>query len=429
MTVGAVVAAACFPSPEPAAPVCTAGSYVYCRCEDRSEGTRLCLPDQQSFAECKCLASQQRPPLTEGPTDFVPLEVPPAAGLELDAKCAGKIAVIGSRLIEPDGGAESEDIYGAAYAGAGKWELGVSRGVTVIGPPRGALVGNTLVAVWKSRHSFIGWTKFEAGQTTLAPPAAVTWPSTNDNPAFFGGATGRLFHTGLEKIINEGTYTPGQGWDDAISPMGEFDDIEKSGPAAANTASGPVVAFQMSGKIMVQTRSGSGWSAPTAIPGAVAQKVDPVLVALDAGPDDLLLVYVGSNYKMHATTRSSADKKWSSPVQVDDIYEPKAWLSMTAMSGGRALLAWQVDGREGFASVYDANARSWSTPSGLLPQNPKLRAAPVLGRGNCASEATATLVLSDGSVALSLFSAGKWVGPFTVPGMTEIAFAGAGEVP
>jgi hypothetical protein len=32
---------------------CTVGSYVFCRCADRSEGTKECLPDR-SFGACAC---------------------------------------------------------------------------------------------------------------------------------------------------------------------------------------------------------------------------------------------------------------------------------------------------------------------------------------------------------------------------------------
>ncbi len=31
---------------------CTPGSYVFCRCSDRSEGTKACRPDGQSFDAC-----------------------------------------------------------------------------------------------------------------------------------------------------------------------------------------------------------------------------------------------------------------------------------------------------------------------------------------------------------------------------------------
>ena len=52
----ALVVAACSSSNHsgPTGAVCTAGNYVFCRCEDRSEGTKLCRADGVSFDDCKC---------------------------------------------------------------------------------------------------------------------------------------------------------------------------------------------------------------------------------------------------------------------------------------------------------------------------------------------------------------------------------------
>jgi hypothetical protein len=33
---------------------CTAHAYVFCRCADRSEGTKVCYDDGQSFGPCEC---------------------------------------------------------------------------------------------------------------------------------------------------------------------------------------------------------------------------------------------------------------------------------------------------------------------------------------------------------------------------------------
>jgi hypothetical protein len=33
---------------------CVPGAYVFCRCEDRSVGTKLCKEDGRSFAKCSC---------------------------------------------------------------------------------------------------------------------------------------------------------------------------------------------------------------------------------------------------------------------------------------------------------------------------------------------------------------------------------------
>ena len=33
---------------------CTPGAYVFCRCQDRSEGTKLCQDDGKAFGPCAC---------------------------------------------------------------------------------------------------------------------------------------------------------------------------------------------------------------------------------------------------------------------------------------------------------------------------------------------------------------------------------------
>lgn len=55
--IGAV--AACAPS-ETSEKVCTPGANVFCRCDDRREGTKRCATDGQSFAECKCTGSEAK---------------------------------------------------------------------------------------------------------------------------------------------------------------------------------------------------------------------------------------------------------------------------------------------------------------------------------------------------------------------------------
>ena len=46
--------------------VCTPGNYVFCRCKDSSEGTKLCHADGMGFESCTaCQASDEVPPTTD----------------------------------------------------------------------------------------------------------------------------------------------------------------------------------------------------------------------------------------------------------------------------------------------------------------------------------------------------------------------------
>lgn len=63
------------------AKVCTAGSNVMCRCENRQAGTKRCDDDGESFGECRCsgepAASTASPKSKPGRTEEPP-EDPPA---------------------------------------------------------------------------------------------------------------------------------------------------------------------------------------------------------------------------------------------------------------------------------------------------------------------------------------------------------------
>jgi hypothetical protein len=50
---------------------CTVGSYVFCRCQDASEGTKECLPDR-TFGACACDDAPPPPPLCSYPPPLNP---------------------------------------------------------------------------------------------------------------------------------------------------------------------------------------------------------------------------------------------------------------------------------------------------------------------------------------------------------------------
>src|SRR5437870_3211108 len=61
----ALLLAACSSSKNAATPqrLCTPGAYVFCRCENKDEGTKLCKEDGQSFDSClPCDGSGATPP-------------------------------------------------------------------------------------------------------------------------------------------------------------------------------------------------------------------------------------------------------------------------------------------------------------------------------------------------------------------------------
>src|SRR5689334_6384031 len=86
------------PAPAPARvdPICTPGAYVFCRCEGRQEGTKLCLEQGLAFAKCTCAQNGEKPPLSPtGDAGFEKVDPGPIpSGPPIDNKCAGKLAVL-----------------------------------------------------------------------------------------------------------------------------------------------------------------------------------------------------------------------------------------------------------------------------------------------------------------------------------------------
>jgi hypothetical protein len=67
-----VVSAACAHTVNSVERLCTPGNYVFCRCKDSSEGTKLCKADGQSFEPCDaCQPGQEEVPL-DGDADVPP---------------------------------------------------------------------------------------------------------------------------------------------------------------------------------------------------------------------------------------------------------------------------------------------------------------------------------------------------------------------
>jgi hypothetical protein len=125
----------------------------------------------------------------------------------------------------------------------------------------------------------------------------------------------------------------------------------------------------------VQTwTSGVGWDDGVALGSALLLAGTPMaIVALDGGANDLLAVYVDgegsaspNNEHLFFVLRSASSATWSSPAMVNTNAFTPAVPTLTAMSGGRALVAWQGGDGAGYESVYTpGSAVAWSTPAQL----------------------------------------------------------------
>jgi hypothetical protein len=409
--------------------LCTPKAYVFCRCVDRSEGTKQCAEDGHSFGDCMCGGFGNPPPLSPDGPDFEPVDAIPSktdAGPPLDERCAGKVAVLAS---------SAEDLYlfGAAYKGKGAWEVAKSQGPALRAPPRGTLVNGALVAVWLTRYSLIAWTKFEAGQTTLLPPVSVGYAMTKASPSIVSTGTGaRMFYASTDDTFASGTYSSQSGWDDATTELpapGTTNFKQKSAPSVDALAGKHVIAFTgEAGALATQTQTSTSWGAQTKISGAQAFEEAPAVVALESGAEDLLVVYMGTDLLLHSVARTKSTGAWKAPILVDTAANASGAPSVSELEDGRVLLVWQGVNGTPLYSIYGGAPATWSRPAAVLP-NLRLRSAPTVSRGRCASQAMATLVDDAGNVSLALFDQDKWKGPYLVPGMTKMTYAGAGEVP
>jgi cysteine-rich repeat protein len=79
--------------------ICTAGAYVYCRCQDRSDGTKLCNADGTAFGACEPCERWDNPEWDPDDDDYDPPPLPrdggPDAPFDPDAVCGDGIVQAG----------------------------------------------------------------------------------------------------------------------------------------------------------------------------------------------------------------------------------------------------------------------------------------------------------------------------------------------
>jgi hypothetical protein len=179
-----------------------------------------------------------------------------------------------------------------------------------------------------------------------------------------------------------------------------------------------------------QDYASGAWGAQTPFTGLQAYPLQPALVAMDLGPKDLMLAYVGSDLLIHSTTRDRTTKAWGIPVLVDTTASTTDPPELAPMPGGRAMLIWKASNEQAYFSVYDPATMLWAPPKELVQgKNPAVANTPSVVEGHCGSDATSAFVdKATGNVSVLRYVNGAWLGPYAVPGMTKMTFAGAGEL-
>jgi hypothetical protein len=437
--IGALLIAACSSQNNAKeAKLCTAGNYVYCRCEDRSEGTKLCQDDGASFAACVCDGSQPPPTDgdynpggndTDGGLESVPPTPPPPPGApQIDAACKDKLGVVA-------GDAADSYTYVMGYKGDGTWDVakghpGIRSAATVIP------VGSSLVATYQGTFSAILWTKMTG--TSWSAPFSVGSASAASAPssvAFAGGL--KMFYLGTDDHYHMGTYGA-SGWDDATAlgepSTGTSAIPGKSAPTAAAISTSVVLAFTGNdGSMSRTTYSSSSFSTLGKFSGVTAYEAQPSMTALDTGgANDLLMVYTGGDSVLRWVGRSASSHTWNSPTIVDAsavTASTPTETSLVAMPGGKAMLLFRGTNNQPYFSIWDP-ASGFAAPAELASgTNPELASAPVATRGHCGSDVTVAYAKKDGGVEIMRYGSGAWKGPFKVDGITKATYVGVGEIP
>lgn len=109
-SIGLVIAGGCASSSSAADPTvvkCTPGNYVFCRCQNREEGTKLCNDDGHSFGKCEPCETLDNPVLPDDPNNPPPdLDGGDPDAQPSNASCGDKIVQDGE---DCDDGNKVED--------------------------------------------------------------------------------------------------------------------------------------------------------------------------------------------------------------------------------------------------------------------------------------------------------------------------------
>jgi len=266
------------------------------------------------------------------------------------------------------------------------------------------------------------WTAYTG---SWSPPAHVAATLAQGVPALaVTGSTAHVVYWGSNDKFYHGTY--GTSWDAASDPVqanGTAQSFGPSAPAVAGVGSALVAAQSgQDGVVYAQGWSGA-WAAAAALGGsAVVSSLSPAVVALSGGAADAMIVFVhagdaGAYYLAYATRTGGT---WSAPANVYAQGSTVAYSgttpALTALPGGKALLAWQGGGPAyAYASAYDP-AGGWSAP--IAVSSDVLASPPSVAPGVCGADAAMAYVKSGGAVSVVTMTGGSWGTPASIGGAT-----------
>lgn len=157
---------------------CTPGNYVFCRCQNRAEGTKLCNEDGHSFQKCDPCETADNPVLPDDPN-----HPPPEVDAGADAAPPPVAAVCGDKIVQD--GEDCDDGNKIEDDGCdSECHLGGSNPLTSRSCP------GLATHVWAKSVTYIG-TTLGSTNTGSAKPTCIS--SMGGNPTTGAAGPDRVF--------------------------------------------------------------------------------------------------------------------------------------------------------------------------------------------------------------------------------------------
>ena len=174
-----------------------------------------------------------------------------------------------------------------------------------------------------------------------------------------------------------------------------------------------------------QTRSGGAWQGAHGHGLGDALLLAPTIVALTSGPDLMIAFVRSSDARVVYTTRTGS--AWTAPAPIDANALSDEAVSLAALPGGGAVLAYRGQNGKAYWSRYAPTpSPSWTPPAGITATNYSTPSPPAVAPG--VSGADAEMVFIDGATGAAnhaRLTGTTWSTPMPIggSGLTRVAAA------
>lgn len=330
------------------------------------------------------------------------------------------------------GGAQT--ILGGEFHPGTGWTTTVLSDATSDVPAIAEMSGGSAVGVIRSKSGggelrYTSWTPGSWSAFKMIAPLQTTSSTPSIVPS---GARADLTFRGDNTKHYYAAYTSGV-WNPLAEPIQMMNAPQIQGPTPSSVTaigSDTIVAFAGdNGELYDQTRTGGVWQGAHGHGLGNVVVVTPQITALNGGSVDLLVVFVNkSDSKLLFTTRSAGT--WSASVLVDQNTFSADPISLVALPGGKAVLAFRgLDGKI-YASRYNPNgAPVWSLPGPIANPNYATPSSPAITGGVGGADVELVFVNSaDGAAYHTSLTNTTWSAP-TLVGGTGLIHIGVSSSP